>query len=68
VGSRDGKNDWGKTGYGGPMPPVGRHRYFFMFYALDAALGAPTRAELLKAVEGHVLEQAEVVGTYQKTR
>jgi Raf kinase inhibitor-like YbhB/YbcL family protein len=71
VGSRDGKNDWGKTGYGGPMPPVGRHRYFFKLYALDAALGdlgAPTRAELLKAVEGHVLEQAEVVGTYQKTR
>jgi Raf kinase inhibitor-like YbhB/YbcL family protein len=71
AGAREGKNDWGRTGYGGPMPPVGRHRYFFKLYALDAVLGdlgAPTKADLLKAMGGHVLEQAEVIGTYQKAR
>jgi Raf kinase inhibitor-like YbhB/YbcL family protein len=71
AGTREGKNDWGRTGYGGPMPPVGRHRYFFKLYALDTALGdlrTPTKAELHKTLEGHVLEQAEVVGTYQKVR
>jgi Raf kinase inhibitor-like YbhB/YbcL family protein len=71
AGTREGKNDWGRTGYGGPMPPVGRHRYYFKLYALDAILGdlgTPTKTELLKAMEGHVLERAEVVGTYQKTR
>jgi Raf kinase inhibitor-like YbhB/YbcL family protein len=69
AGTREGRNDWGRTGYGGPMPPVGRHRYFFKLYALDTTLGdlgIPTKATLLKAMEGHVLEQAEVVGTYQK--
>jgi Raf kinase inhibitor-like YbhB/YbcL family protein len=69
-GAREGKNDWGKTGYGGPCPPIGRHRYFFKLYALDAALGdlrEPTKAALLEAMEGHVLEQAELVGTYERT-
>jgi Raf kinase inhibitor-like YbhB/YbcL family protein len=70
-GARDGKNDWKKTGYGGPCPPIGRHRYFFKLYALDAMLGdlkTPTKDELLKAMKGHILGQAELVGTYQKKK
>lgn len=68
-GTRQGKNDWGKTGYGGPCPPIGRHRYFFKLYALDDAignLGKPKKAELLKAMQGHVIGEVELVGTYQK--
>ena len=64
-----GRNDWTRTGYGGPCPPIGRHRYFHKLYALDAMLphlGRPTRAQLLKAIEGHVLAGAELIGTYQK--
>jgi Raf kinase inhibitor-like YbhB/YbcL family protein len=66
-GAREGRNDWHRTGYGGPCPPIGRHRYFFKLYALDAPLGdlgTATKAELLRAMEGHVLESAELVGTY----
>jgi Raf kinase inhibitor-like YbhB/YbcL family protein len=65
----EGKNDWGKTGYGGPCPPIGRHRYVHTLYALDTRLpdlSGPTRAALLSAMEGHVLAQAVVVGTYQR--
>lgn len=68
-GTLEGTNDWRRTGYGGPCPPIGRHRYFFKLYALDTVLpdlGAPTRDALLRAMEGHVLEMAELVGTYQK--
>jgi Raf kinase inhibitor-like YbhB/YbcL family protein len=68
-GTREGTNDWNRTGYGGPCPPIGRHRYFFKLYALDRELpdlGSPTKAELLKAMQGHVLEHAEMIGTYQK--
>ena len=68
-GCRDGLNDWHRTGYGGPCPPVGRHRYFFKLYALDmqlAGLHRPTKAELERAIQGHVLAQAQLVGTYQK--
>jgi len=64
-----GLNDWKRTGYGGPCPPIGRHRYFHKLYALDATLpglSRPTRAKLLKAIEGHVLGGAELIGTYQK--
>jgi hypothetical protein len=64
-----GLNDWKRTGYGGPCPPIGRHRYFHKLYALDAMLpdlGRPTRAKLLEAIEGHVLAGAELIGTYQK--
>jgi Raf kinase inhibitor-like YbhB/YbcL family protein len=71
AGARDGKNDWKRTGYGGPCPPIGRHRYFFKLYALDALLpdlGAPTKAQLEKAMEGHVIEKAELVGTYEKKK
>jgi Raf kinase inhibitor-like YbhB/YbcL family protein len=68
-GCRDGLNDWQRTGYGGPCPPVGRHRYFFKLYALDtrlAELQRPTKAALEQAMQGHVLAQAELLGTYQK--
>jgi Raf kinase inhibitor-like YbhB/YbcL family protein len=68
-GSHAGTNDWQRPGYGGPCPPIGRHRYFHKLYALDVALGergALTRAELEKAIAGHVLAQAEPVGTRQK--
>jgi Raf kinase inhibitor-like YbhB/YbcL family protein len=70
AGTREGVNDWGKTGYGGPCPPIGRHRYFHKLYALDselAGLERPTKAELEKAMAGHVLARAELVGTYQKS-
>ncbi|MBM3951916.1 MAG: YbhB/YbcL family Raf kinase inhibitor-like protein [Rhodospirillales bacterium] len=69
AGTREGLNDWKRTGYGGPCPPIGRHRYFHKLYALDAVLpdlGQPTKATLEKAMKGHVLAHAELVGTYQK--
>ncbi|SRR5258708_5012307 len=68
-GTREGVNDWGRTGYGGPCPPIGRHRYFHKLYALDLILPdllRPTKAKLEKAMEGHILARAELVGTYQK--
>lgn len=68
-GALDGHNDWQRGGYGGPCPPIGRHRYFFKLYALDTelpALAPPTKARLEEAMRGHVLAQAELVGTYQK--
>ncbi len=70
-GTREGLNDWKKTGWDGPAPPVGRHRYFHKLYALDVTLPdlhRPTKAALLKAMEGHVLAEAELVGTYQTPR
>ena len=69
AGTREGVNDWKRTGWGGPSPPIGRHRYFFKLYALDALLGdlkKPNKAALEKAMAGHVLEKAELVGTYLK--
>jgi len=69
AGSRDGMNDWQRPGYGGPCPPIGRHRYFHKLYALDAVLpdlGAPDKAKLESAMQGHVLAEAELIGTYQK--
>src|SRR5262249_33101823 len=66
-GARTGTNDFKKEGYGGPCPPIGRHRYFFKLYALDAALpdlGKATKADLEKAMKGHIVEQAELMGTY----
>lgn len=71
AGTRQGLNDWRRTGYGGPCPPIGRHRYSFRLYALDRMLGdlgTPTKAQLEKAMEGHVLARCELVGTYQKRR
>jgi Raf kinase inhibitor-like YbhB/YbcL family protein len=70
-GTLEGTNDWNRTGYGGPCPPVGRHRYFFKLYALDTTLpdlNEPRKADLEKALRGHVLAEAQVVGTYQKGR
>ncbi|MGH7447617.1 MAG: YbhB/YbcL family Raf kinase inhibitor-like protein [Longimicrobiales bacterium] len=69
-GAREGTNDWKRTGYGGPCPPIGRHRYFFKLYALDATLDdldEPTKADLESAMEGHMLAQAELMGTYEKS-
>ncbi len=71
AGTRQGRNDWRRTGYGGPCPPIGRHRYFFKLYALDRMLGdlgTPDKARLKKAMEGHVIARAELMGTYQKIR
>ncbi len=68
-GSRNGKNSWHRLGYGGPCPPSGTHRYFFRLYALDTTLDLPSGAgkkEVLRAMEGHVLAQAELMGTYSK--
>ena len=71
AGTREGSNDWRRTGYGGPCPPIGRHRYFHKLYALDVVLGdlgAVTKPRLEAAMQGHVLAQAEIMGTYQKKR
>ena len=71
VGTLQGRNDWKRTGYGGPCPPIGRHRYFHKLYALDAMLPdlkQPTKDQLLKAMDGHVLAQGELIGTYQKAK
>ena len=68
-GTRQGLNDWKRTGYGGPCPPVGRHRYFFKLYALDTLLHdlrTPKKADLEAAMQGHVIAQCELIGTYQK--
>lgn len=70
-GTREGLNDWKRTGYGGPCPPIGRHRYFHKLYALDVVLGdrgALTKAAVESAMKGHVLAQTELVGTYQKSK
>jgi hypothetical protein len=71
AGARDGLNDWQREGYGGPCPPIGRHRYFFKLYALDTVLPAlkpATKAGLEKAMQGHVLAQVELVGYYRKKK
>lgn len=68
-GTRDGLNDWKRTGYGGPCPPTGRHRYFHKLYALDTVLpdlGRPDKRALERAMQGHILGRAELVGTYEK--
>ena len=68
-GARNGTNDWKHGGYGGPCPPVGRHRYFHKLYALDTTLGdlgQPDKTRVEAAMKGHVLAQATLVGTYQK--
>lgn len=69
AGTREGTNDWKRTGYGGPCPPIGRHRYVHTLYALDTTLGdlgRPTRGALDRAMEGHVLARAELVGFYRR--
>jgi hypothetical protein len=69
AGTKVGHNDWQRADYGGPCPPIGRHRYFHRLYALDTLLPDlkhPTKAQLEQAMQGHVLAQAELVGTYQR--
>ncbi len=66
-----GMNSWPRTGYGGPCPPSGTHRYFFKVYGLDTKLdlGAKTtKQDLLDAMDGHILAQGELMGTYSRQR
>ena len=68
-GTQQGTNDWRRTGYGGPCPPIGRHRYFHKLYALDTVLPPmkhPDKAQLEAAMQGHILAHAELTGTYQR--
>lgn len=70
-GTREGLNEWKRTGYGGPCPPIGRHRYFHKLYALDTMLTdlkRPTKARLEEAMKGHIIGEARLMGTYQKGR
>ena len=68
-GALQGMNDWKRPGYGGPCPPIGRHRYFHKLYALDTMLPdlkSPDKAKLEAAMYGHVIASAELIGTYQR--
>ena len=68
AGAKAGVNDWGEPTYGGPQPPIGRHRYFHRLYALDTVLpelDSPNRRKLDDAMQGHVIAMAELMGTYQ---
>jgi Raf kinase inhibitor-like YbhB/YbcL family protein len=71
-GARQGINDFGRVGYGGPCPPPGKpHRYFFRLYALDACptlRSLPKKTDLLQAIRGHILAEAQLIGTYQRNR
>jgi Raf kinase inhibitor-like YbhB/YbcL family protein len=70
AGAQEGRNDWKKTGYRGPCPPIGRHRYFHKLFALDVVLpdlGQPDKAALERAMTGHVLAQATLIGMYAKS-
>jgi Raf kinase inhibitor-like YbhB/YbcL family protein len=69
-GSSEGMNDWRKAEFGGPCPPIGRHRYFFKLHALDTTLNLsqPSKADLESAMEGHVLAKAQLIGTYEKSK
>lgn len=69
AGAIEGINDFGKNGYGGPCPGSGKHRYFFRFFALDTKLNLNPQArkkDLIEAMEGHIIEQAELFGTYER--
>jgi Raf kinase inhibitor-like YbhB/YbcL family protein len=68
-GSRHGDNSWRRPGYGGPCPPSGTHRYFFTLYALDTVLDLDAgagKSQLLRAIEGHILAEAQLMGTYAR--
>jgi Raf kinase inhibitor-like YbhB/YbcL family protein len=68
-GTKEGQNDWKRSGYGGPCPPIGRHRYFHKLYALDVELrdlGSATKSAVEKAMAGHILAEAQLVGTYER--
>ena len=69
AGVKEGKNDWKRRGYGGPCPPIGRHRYFHKLYALDIILQdlhSPDKSALEKAMAGHIIGHTELIGTYQR--
>lgn len=69
AGTLEGQNDWHRTGYGGPCPPIGRHRYFFKLYALDRILpdlDYPTKERIETAMAGNVLGHGALIGTYQR--
>ncbi|WP_155837565.1 YbhB/YbcL family Raf kinase inhibitor-like protein [Herminiimonas sp. CN] len=69
AGAREGLNDWQRSGYGGPCPPIGSHRYFHKLYALDTILpgsGKPTKRALESAMRGHVIAQTELIGLYRR--
>jgi Raf kinase inhibitor-like YbhB/YbcL family protein len=69
AGTLEGLNDWKTTGYGGPCPPIGRHRYFHKLYALDVVLPdlrEPDKKTLVEAMQGHIVAEAQVIGTYRK--
>ena len=71
AGARQGKNDANKIGYGGPCPPIGRHRYFFKLYVLDTTfgdLGTPTKQQLEDAMREHILEHTELIGLYERAQ
>ena len=68
-GTEEGLNDWGKTGYGGPCPPIGRHRYFHKLYALDTVLQGlknPIKSKLEEVMKDHIIGKSELIGTYKK--
>jgi len=69
AGTREGRNDWKATGYRGPCPPIGRHRYVHKLFALDVVLpdlDEPDEAALQGAMKGHVIAQATLIGTYER--
>ncbi|MDH5426440.1 MAG: YbhB/YbcL family Raf kinase inhibitor-like protein [Gammaproteobacteria bacterium] len=71
AGCKQGTNDWQKTAYGGPCPPIGRHRYFHKLYALDTGLalsGRVNKSKIENAIKDHVIASAQLVGTYEKSR
>jgi Raf kinase inhibitor-like YbhB/YbcL family protein len=71
TGTLEGLTDFKRTGWGGPCPPIGRHRYYFKLYALDTPLSLPsrqTKAQVLKAMAGHVLGETVLMGTYEKRK
>jgi len=70
AGTQEGLNDWKKAEFGGPCPPIGRHRYFFKLSALDTTLtlSRPTKPDLEAAMKGHILGSAQLMGTYQKVK
>lgn len=70
-GAKAGLNDWKRADYGGPCPPIGRHRYFHKLYALDTTLDelkSPTKTAVEAAMDGHILAEAQMIGTYEKTK
>lgn len=69
-GVKEGQNDWKSTGYRGPCPPIGKHRYYFKLYALNIVLddlGSPSKDKLISAIHDHIITEAQLIGKYKKT-